>query len=418
MTRANIDYTGRVIWEPPAIYKSSCIIDVEFFPFDVQHCIMRVYNESNVKFDQDTYTAVFFFFINFKFGSWTYDGMQVDLMHTSQTRNPHTNEIENNFIPYGMDLEDFYQSHEWDIMAVPASRNIIGNSHSGEFYPDLTFNITLKRKTLFYMCNLIIPCVAISFLTALTFYLPSESGEKISLCISILLSLTVFILLLNDLLPPTSLVVPLIAKYLLFTVIIVTLTNLVSVSVLNVHFRSPTSHEMPEWARHLFLSTLPRILFMKRPPTSSSLSASYYMKELARSLLKNLKPVSIQNELDSLDPVQIDLLLPCFTKKSKRKRSRSIDKPLFKNEKEYQYHMDKKIAITAVNDIVDNLRHEDEKNRVRQEWQYTALVIDRLFLLLFTFVCIIGSLSIILQAPSLFDTTIPIDQIKSRRFKR
>lgn len=51
-TKATLNYTGRVEWKPPAIYKSSCEIDVEYFPFDEQTCIM-------------------------KFGSWTYDGFQV-----------------------------------------------------------------------------------------------------------------------------------------------------------------------------------------------------------------------------------------------------------------------------------------------------------------------------------------------------
>lgn len=44
MTRAKIDFTGNVVWEPPAIYKSSCTINVEFFPFDQQHCGMKVIN--------------------------------------------------------------------------------------------------------------------------------------------------------------------------------------------------------------------------------------------------------------------------------------------------------------------------------------------------------------------------------------
>ena len=47
-----------------------------------------------------------------------------------------------------------------------------------EPYLDITFNITMRRKTLFYTVNLIIPCMGISFLTVLTFYLPSDSGEK------------------------------------------------------------------------------------------------------------------------------------------------------------------------------------------------------------------------------------------------
>jgi hypothetical protein len=38
----------------------------------------------------------------------------------------------------------------------------------------------MRRKTLFYTVNIIIPCMGISFLTVLTFYLPSDSGEKVS----------------------------------------------------------------------------------------------------------------------------------------------------------------------------------------------------------------------------------------------
>lgn len=38
----------------------------------------------------------------------------------------------------------------------------------------------MRRKTLFYTVNLIIPCVGITFLTVLVFYLPSDSGEKVS----------------------------------------------------------------------------------------------------------------------------------------------------------------------------------------------------------------------------------------------
>ena len=52
MTKATLKHTGEVYWKPPAIYKSSCKINVEWFPFDEQNCDM-------------------------KFGSWTYDGYQV-----------------------------------------------------------------------------------------------------------------------------------------------------------------------------------------------------------------------------------------------------------------------------------------------------------------------------------------------------
>ena len=51
-TKATLYSSGEVEWRPPAIYHSSCEMDVEYFPFDEQTCVM-------------------------KFGSWTYDGFQV-----------------------------------------------------------------------------------------------------------------------------------------------------------------------------------------------------------------------------------------------------------------------------------------------------------------------------------------------------
>ena len=44
---------------------------------------------------------------------------------------------------------------------------------------DITFYITIRRKTLFYTVNLILPTVLISFLCVLVFYLPAEAGEKV-----------------------------------------------------------------------------------------------------------------------------------------------------------------------------------------------------------------------------------------------
>lgn len=184
----------------------------------------------------------------------------VDLKHMKQADIPGEVDIED-----AVDMTDYYASFIWDVMSVPASRNEVVYPCCPEIYPDITFNITIRRKTLFYTVNLIIPCVAISFLTVLVFYLPSDSGEKITLCISILLSLTVFFLLLSELIPPTSLVIPLIGKYLLFTMILVTLSIIITVVVLNLHNRSINTHTMPRWARVVFLEKLPTYLLMKRP---------------------------------------------------------------------------------------------------------------------------------------------------------
>lgn len=61
---------------------------------------------------------------------------------------------------------------------VPAFLNVIPNNPKET---DITFYITIRRKTLFYTVNLILPTVLISFLCILVFYLPAEAGEKVRL---------------------------------------------------------------------------------------------------------------------------------------------------------------------------------------------------------------------------------------------
>ena len=224
MVNALLYDTGFIYWLPPAIYKSSCKIDVRYFPFDQQECIM-------------------------KFGSWTYDGKLVDLVPMSKN----------------IDLEDYWESGEWDIIGTPARKHTVKYTCCEEIYTDITFNLIIRRKPLFYTVNLLIPCVLISFLTIVVFYLPCDSGEKITLCISVLLALTVFLLLIAEIIPPTSLLIPLIGRYLLFTMVLVTLSIAITVIVLNVHYRGPRTHTMQPWVKKVFLEILPPILYMKRP---------------------------------------------------------------------------------------------------------------------------------------------------------
>lgn len=51
--------------------------------------------------------------------------------------------------------------------------------------------------------------------------------------------------------------------------------------------------------------------------------------------------------------------------------------------------------------------------QVVEDWKYISMVLDRLFLIIFTMACVGGTAGIIFQAPSLYDTRIPIDQIQS-----
>jgi len=68
----------------------------------------------------------------------------------------------------------------------------------------------MRRKPLFYVFNMILPCLLITLVALLGFYIPSDSGEKVTMGITTLLSMTVFLMLVAENMPATSDVLPLV----------------------------------------------------------------------------------------------------------------------------------------------------------------------------------------------------------------
>uniref|UniRef100_A0A4W4EAS3 Cholinergic receptor, nicotinic, alpha 4b n=1 Tax=Electrophorus electricus TaxID=8005 RepID=A0A4W4EAS3_ELEEL len=291
LTKAQVFHDGRIKWKPPAIYKSSCSIDVTFFPFDQQNCKM-------------------------KFGSWTYDRAKIDLVSMGSN----------------VDQMDYWESGEWVIINAVGKYNTKKYECCAEIYPDITYSFIIRRLPLFYTINLIIPCLLISCLTVLVFYLPSECAEKITLCISVLLSLTVFLLLITEIIPSTSLVIPLIGEYLLFTMIFVTLSIIITVFVLNVHHRSPRTHRMPHWVRRVFLHAVPRYLFMKRPPASGKRNCRMLIEMMHRPAL----PSTLLLGIPEVEPCP-NVGVPSATPSSELPREPPPNTPLFCSSPSSQY---------------------------------------------------------------------------------
>ena len=70
----------------------------------------------------------------------------------------------------------------------------------------------MSFQPMFYTINIITPCLTMSLLALLVFYLPPDSGEKVSLGITVLLSFSVFLLLVAENVPKTSEFVPLLGE--------------------------------------------------------------------------------------------------------------------------------------------------------------------------------------------------------------
>ncbi|CAD5206866.1 unnamed protein product [Bursaphelenchus okinawaensis] len=220
---AIVTYTGNVTWIPPAIVKSTCRIDVTSFPFDDQTCSM-------------------------KFGSWTYSGFFTDLYNSTVSLDPYT--------PNG----------EWHLLSATSHRNRIFYECCPEPYNDVTFKISVRRRTLYYGINLVIPSILISSLALLGFALPPDSGEKLNLCVTIFMSLCVFMLMVAETMPQTSDTLPLIEVYFTCVMFEVGASVICTVIVLNFHHRNAEAYfPMPRLLRIVLLDWFAWILRMSRP---------------------------------------------------------------------------------------------------------------------------------------------------------
>uniref|UniRef100_A0A3B4GJ53 Cholinergic receptor, nicotinic, beta 3b (neuronal) n=1 Tax=Pundamilia nyererei TaxID=303518 RepID=A0A3B4GJ53_9CICH len=334
MTKAIVKYNGAITWTPPASYKSACTMDVTFFPFDRQNCSM-------------------------KFGSWTYDGSMVDLV----------------LMDNQVDRKDFFDNGEWEILSATGAK---GNRKDGLLsYPFITYSFILKRLPLFYTLFLIIPCLGLSFLTVLVFYLPSDEGEKLSLSTSVLVSLTVFLLVIEEIIPSSSKVIPLIGEYLLFIMIFVTLSIIVTVFVINVHHRSSaTYHPMSPWVRNLFLQKLPRLLCMRGH------TDRYHYPELA--------------------PESPELKSRSGGRRGQKANSGSLGPTTSDGKDEEAWGAMLEKAIYSVRYISRHIRKEHFIREVVQDWKFVAQVLDRIFLWAFLTVSVLGTILIFTPALQMF----------------
>uniref|UniRef100_A0A1B0BF32 Neurotransmitter-gated ion-channel ligand-binding domain-containing protein n=1 Tax=Glossina palpalis gambiensis TaxID=67801 RepID=A0A1B0BF32_9MUSC len=358
MTKATLKYTGEVFWEPPAIYKSSCEMNVEYFPYDEQICFM-------------------------KFGSWTYNGAQVDLKHLDQVPG-------SNLVQVGIDLSEFYLSRNGST-AIPEM---------------------IENGNWMYRIN------------------------HVTLCISILVSLTVFFLLLAEIIPPTSLAVPLLGKYLLFTMILVSLSVWTTVCVLNIHFRSPSTHKMSPLVRKLFLHFMPKLMMMRRtkyslPDYDDTTPSNGYTNEIdVRDSISDF-PNDFKDGQDAVydngnqNSIDSDNVIPRNLTPEVLQALRAVrfiaqhikdaDKDNERLDCEFCDKLPRNVALQSMcqllrDSIYCSFNWPQKILTIVEDWKFVSMVLDRFFLWTFTLSCIFGTFAIICQSPSLYDTRLPIDR--------
>ncbi|KAK3603124.1 hypothetical protein CHS0354_027912 [Potamilus streckersoni] len=191
-------HDGRVQWNVPLVIKSACMVDVTYFPYDKQAC-------------------------EIVFGSWIYDGSQVDLNIRSSTP----------------DLSEYVLNNEFDLLQTSMERIIVGEAccpGEGD-HPMVRFRLKMKRKSIYFDYIVIAPTIDLCVLTLATFLLPCECGWKIAIGLTVFLTLYVLQLLIAENVPDTN-STPLLGVFLLLVMTLNCVSLIMATIVINIKRRS------------------------------------------------------------------------------------------------------------------------------------------------------------------------------------
>ncbi|XP_022082963.1 neuronal acetylcholine receptor subunit alpha-7-like [Acanthaster planci] len=204
-TEISITSNGTVNWYAPVIYQTACKVNVRQFPFDVQHC-------------------------NLSFLSWTFDQSRLELWY---------------FDDEDAKQEVFSGDGVWHLVDVAAERKDVFWACCEQPFSIVVYTLTFERSSLFYTFSILIPSVLLTTITLALFWMPAESGEKISLGMTNLLAFVLFQQLIADSMPPLGDQTPIITIYLFCMVVVGCASIYVAVYVLRL-YHTPSDKPVPQ----------------------------------------------------------------------------------------------------------------------------------------------------------------------------
>ena len=340
-TMVILNYEGNNAWFAPTETRSVCKIDISYFPFDEQRCKLV-------------------------FGSWTYTSQHLDLRVKSDSA----------------DLKDYTSNGQWYLVSVKSQKNTMYYSCCEHPFVDITFTVHIRRRSLFYVYNLILPCILLATLTTFSFSFPPGSGERIALVITILLGLTVYMLIFTENIPQTSEVVPLIGKFFMVVLFEVALCLIATSLTLHFYHYNDPEKEMSAWLRFIIFECLARLLRMRKQDPDFRRSTS---------ILQNFKRT----------PKYAPRLWQCCqTCGSSIPESLRKQPPSIKSDAEGKMED----ILDKISDIRGHFEETKENDKVREHWHFAAMVIDRFFIY-FSALTIFVSLLVFYMMIPRYDTT-------------
>jgi hypothetical protein len=202
---------GLSLWSIGSFVISTCSINVKYYPFDIQTCLIRL-------------------------APWGYGRAEIFL---------------NSLLPE-FTLPYYNPSGEWSISKTKAE-----NGGDTNPFSSVEFSIELERRSTFMVINVILPIIFMACLNCLVFVLPAESGERVGYALTVLLSIAVFLTLIGDNIPKTSQPMSIFSYYLLNILVLSAVIVVATVFNLRLYYRDEINH-VPKWLGNIAMCSFCR----------------------------------------------------------------------------------------------------------------------------------------------------------------
>ncbi|KAL3309964.1 hypothetical protein Ciccas_011480 [Cichlidogyrus casuarinus] len=356
-----VDYTGRVFWNPPAIFKSTCQIDITYFPFDVQSCYL-------------------------KFASWTNDGTKLNL-------NTFDNEKE-------IDVTSYTDSHQWTLLAKPVRRFCTqSNANITRQTPNLTFFLLLKRNCAYYAYTLVLPCVLLSLLNLVIFWLPPTVPAKMILGMNIFVAFALLLRILARSTPTASINVPLLGYYYCLNMVLISLSTFFSIIVINLHFRCDKRNNLPDVVTKLVIKLARWVKVdcdLKLPP--KKIKQNTPADDMLGMFPYGNGGISMQTNTLPQQKPKICPDVPAFASQTDTKPSSTEASP---KQSTQQLESSLSEIRKALQNLVSKMDNKDKSAKKCKQWRMVALVLDRSFFWFYLCVIILSGLVMLIPRKEL-----------------
>ena len=159
----------------------------------------------------------------------------------------------------------------------------------------IKYTLIIKRQWFYYAMFLILPCVICTVLVLFSFALPPENGERIGFCSTIMVSVSVFLLLIADMLPEKSDNLPILGIYYTITMVEIACVLVATILVLRAYH---STSEPPACCRALY-----RMFNKKRKKKIlNTTETKFKMKRLMNRNAIDSELTRVENNTESVSP--------------------------------------------------------------------------------------------------------------------